>query len=60
MATKDEIKRTPGKKLTLSKETIRDLTPKQGTADALRGGLVRSGGGFCSHGYTVERGSCGN
>lgn len=52
MATKDDLKRTaPKRKLTLSKETIRDLTPRQKDAAALRGGAP----GFsiaCTHRIT--------
>jgi hypothetical protein len=59
MATKDELKRRPQQKLTLSKETIRDLTPKQSTVDTVRGGLARSGGNNCSYAYTQDHGSCG-
>ena len=49
MATKDEIKRKPRKKLTLTKETIRDLTMKNDPARDLRAGVRAS----CSGGCTV-------
>ena len=38
MATKDESERKPRKKLTLNKETIRDLTVKNDRAQTLRAG----------------------
>ena len=38
MAKKEDAKRKTRKKLTLSKETIRDLTPKKDNADVVRGG----------------------
>ena len=39
MARKESAKRKIQKKLTLNKETIRDLTSTKGTADAVRGGM---------------------
>lgn len=60
MATKDDVKRPPQRKLTLSKETIRDLTPRSGTADALRGGARRSGQPNCTHGAGQDYASCGH
>ena len=38
MTMKKDAKLKPRKKLTLSKETIRDLTPKKGKAAVVRGG----------------------
>ena len=39
MATKQDPSKPPQRKLTLSKETIRDLTPKN-EADVVKGGAV--------------------
>ena len=44
MARKEDAKRKTRRKLTLSKETIRDLTPKKHNADVVRGGIVGRGG----------------
>ena len=41
MARKDDAKRTTRKKLTLSKETIRDLTTAKDRGDAVRGGMPK-------------------
>ena len=41
MATNEDAKRTTRRKLTLSKETIRDLTPAKDRADAVRGGMIK-------------------
>ena len=39
MAKKEDAKRKTRKKLTLSKETIRDLTAKKDQGGAVRGGI---------------------
>jgi hypothetical protein len=44
MATKDAIRRKPKRKLTLSKQTIRDLNPRKGKVDAVRAGGARTPG----------------
>ena len=41
MATTDDAKRKMQRKLTLSKETIRDLTPRKDKGDAVRAGVAR-------------------
>ena len=38
MARKEDAKRKTRKKLTLSRETIRDLAPKKDKGDVVRGG----------------------
>jgi hypothetical protein len=48
MATKDDAKRKPAKKLKLTKETIRDLTMKNDPARDVRAGVRASGGGGCT------------
>ena len=40
MATKQDAKQKTRKRLTLSKETIRDLTPKKDKRDTVRGGVA--------------------
>ena len=42
MGRKEENRRKARKKLTLSKETIRDLTPKKDNTAAVRGGGGRN------------------
>ena len=40
MTMKKDAKRTTRKKLTLNRETIRDLTPKKSKVDVVRGGAL--------------------
>ena len=44
MSRKEDAKRKPRKKLTLNRQTIRDLEVRKGSSDGVRGGLKTNKG----------------
>jgi hypothetical protein len=56
MTKKSAAKKTgPKRKLTLKKETLSDLSPKEGTAALVRGETTHFGGGGTNHNESLVR-----